>query len=240
MWRGVPPWRKPRAPRLNEWRCNAFINTTPRLNEYVAHYLTWIAQTQAKKPKTITQERSVLNRWVRHFGATRLTQVSPRDLNQHALLRKQSGVGNWTVNVDVLVLGNLYRFAEKEGMFHGKLPMENWETLEYRPGKQQLLTNEELDHFCDVAVSTEEGGTPRFKNGEMLADAVRFMSLCGVRVKSAFAVRWSDVDSRPVSSGDAGEKTGARNCGSTPPITGCELSVLGCMSSTVKTAQGLF
>jgi integrase len=88
----------------------------------------------------------------------------------------------------------LFRFAKKEAVFSGKLPTEDWEPLEYHPEKQQLLSKEEIDHFCTVALSKMEDGTPRFKNGEMLVDAVRFMSVSGARVSSAFALRWPDVD----------------------------------------------
>jgi integrase len=165
---------------------------TPCFNEYVIHYLDWVRQ--AKKSKTLLLERSMLNGWVKFFGGTRLNQIMQRDINRYALQRKNEGVGNRTVNLAVLVLGNLFRFAKREAAFSGRLPTEGWEPLEYRPPKRQLLTREEIDHFCDVAVSKQEDGTPRFLNGEMLADAVRFMSVCGARVASAFAVRWSDVD----------------------------------------------
>jgi integrase len=118
----------------------------------------------------------------------------PPAIHRYALQRKKEGVGNRTVNLAVLTLGNLFRFAKKEAVFSGKLPTEDWEPLEYHPEKQQLLSKEEIDHFCAVALSKMEDGTPRFKNGEMLVDAVRFMSASGARVSSAFALRWPDVD----------------------------------------------
>jgi len=166
----------------------------PFLPDYVEHYLSWMEQTEAKSPKTMTAEKSSLGRWVKYFGAIRLTEITLRRISDFVLARKGEGVGNRTVNLDVLVLGNLYRFAKKEREFNGKLPTEGWEPLEYRPAKKQLLTKEEIGLVCDIAVSLKEDGCPLFQNGEMLADAIRFMSLCGARVQSAFAVRWSDID----------------------------------------------
>ncbi len=94
----------------------------------------------------------------------------------------------------VLVLGNLFRFARKDGVFSGKLPTDGWEKLEYHAEKQKLFTKEEIDHFCAVAISQNADGTPRFKNGEMLRDAVRLMSLSGARLASALALCWSDMN----------------------------------------------
>jgi len=62
-----------------------------------------------------------------------------------------------------------------------------------KPAKQILFSKEDIDHFCAVALSNGEDGKPKFKNGQMLVDAVRFMENTGARVKSVFALRWSDI-----------------------------------------------
>jgi integrase len=166
----------------------------PVFDEFAKHYLAWMEELGRKKPKTLVCERSILNGWIRYFRSTRLNKITLRDVTAYVLARKNAGVGHRAINLDVLVLGNVFRFAKEEGAFTGKLPTEGWKPLPYKAEKQRLLTKEEIDKFCAVAVSKNPDGTPRFKNGEMLVDAVRLMSLSGGRVRSAFALRWEDID----------------------------------------------
>ncbi len=69
-----------------------------------------------------------------------------------------------------------------------------------RLGKRPLFTKEELEHLCRVATQKNADGTPKYRNGELLADAIRFMRTTGARVTSALSTRWEDVNwqQRPV------------------------------------------
>jgi len=60
--------------------------------------------------------------------------------------------------------------------------------------KRRLITHEEINRFCAAAVETQPDGKPRFKNGQLVADAVRFMCASGARITSALAQTWSGVD----------------------------------------------
>jgi integrase len=173
---------------------------TPVFDEYYKHYLSDNEEKNAKKPSTLVNEKSVLKRWAKYFGNARLNQITRADVDRFVLQRKQSAaakgepLSNRTVNYDVLVLGNLLRFAKKEKWLSGKLVTEGAEKLPYKPAKQILFSKEDIDKFCAVALSKKEDGTDRFKNGQMLVDAVRLMAASGARVQSAFALRWSDID----------------------------------------------
>jgi integrase len=103
-------------------------------------------------------------------------------------------VGNRTANYDVLALSNCLKFAKEEGWFSGKLPTEGYQRLKYAAPKRPLFTKEQLEHVCEVATQKNADGTPKYRNGALLADAIRFMRTTGARVTSALSTRWSDVD----------------------------------------------
>lgn len=166
----------------------------PQFNEYVAHYVSFITESCKKKPKTIFQERSVLYGWVRFLGNTRLTQITRQHINEYVLNRKQAGVGNRTANYDVLALNNCLKFAKEEGWLKNRLPTEGYKRLKYVAPKRPLYTKEQFDHVCHIATQKNADGTPKYRNGELLADLIRFMRTTGARVTSALSTRWSDVD----------------------------------------------
>lgn len=166
----------------------------PQFNEFVLHYLSFIETTGKKKPKTIVQERSVLKGWTKYLGSVRLNQITRQRINDYVLQRKQAGVGNRTANYDVLALSNCLKFAKDEGWFSGKLPTEGYQRLKYVAPKRPLFTKEQLEYLCRVATQKNADGSPKYRNGELLADAIRFMRTTGARVTSALSTRWSDVD----------------------------------------------
>ena len=177
--------------RLGEFPASA---RTPQFDEYALYYLSYIEKTGKKKPKTIAQEKSVLKGWTKYLSGTRLTQITRQRINDYILQRKQAGVGNRTANYDVLALSNCLKFAKDEGWFSGKLPTEGYKRLKYVAPKRPLFTKEQLEHLCQVATQKKSGGTPKYRNGALLADAIRFMRTTGARVTSALSTRWSDVD----------------------------------------------
>jgi integrase len=166
----------------------------PQFDKHVLQYLFFIETTGRKRPKTIVQEKSILKGWAKYLRDTRLTQITRRHINEYVLQRKQAGVGNRTANYDVLALSNCLKFAKDQGWFNGKIPTEGYKRLKYVAPKRPLFTREQLEHLCRVATQKNADGTPKYRNGELLADAIRFMRTTGARVTSAMATRWSDVD----------------------------------------------
>lgn len=164
------------------------------VKDHIEHYLSFLETTGTKKLKTIAQERSILKRWGQHLGEIRLTQISRQIINDYVAHRKQSGVGNRAVNLDVLVLNNCLKHAQDEGRFAGKLPTESYKPLKYVAPKRPLFAKEQFEQLCQIATRKEADGMPKYRNGEQLADLIRFMRTSGARVTSALSARWSDVD----------------------------------------------
>jgi integrase len=153
-----------------------------------------LEKTKLKKQKTIEYERWALRGWTKSIGKLRLNDISFRDINIYIESRCEEGVSPRTINLGVIYLRNCLMFARQEGWFPGKLPTEGWKPLPYKPGKRPLFTKEQIDKLCTVALQKNEEGEFKYRNGEMLADAIRFMRASGARVTSALATRWSDVD----------------------------------------------
>jgi integrase len=169
----------------------------PTLAEYVERYLSWLEQTGGKTRHTIRCKRSSLNAWVSEYGALRLNQITAKLVSDFVLKRKtEDKVGNRTVNLDVQYLGSLLARAKAEGLIH-PVALEGWEPLKYRAPKRNLMKQAELDKFlaeCALTKMVYDQAVPKYQNGEMLADYVRFMCFSGARKTSALATRWSDVD----------------------------------------------
>lgn len=169
------------------------VGRAPKFDEYVEHYLSIIKSR--KKPKTVAQEKSVLRQWKKFLGCVALTKITRQRINEYVTKRKLDGIGNRAVNYDVLALSNCLKFAkEEEGVLNGNLPTEGFKRLKYIAPKRPLFTREQWEYVCQIATMKKPDGSPKYRNGELLADAIRFMRTCGARVTSALATRWPDVD----------------------------------------------
>jgi integrase len=162
-------------------------------SDYAEHYLKQIKTLEAKKPKTIAHEKSILKGWKSFLGDLPLNKILRTHVSGYIQQRKASKLNNRTVNLDVLTLNNLLKFARREGVLSGKLPTEGWERLPYKAPKRELYTKDEIETIRATAVSINEDGSPRFRNGELLSDVLRFLLYTGARITSALATRWSDV-----------------------------------------------
>jgi len=166
----------------------------PYFSEYLGHYINSLTATNAKNPKTIKHENCLLNGWAEFIGGVRLNQITLQHISDYVTRRKQANLSNRTVNLDVLNLSNLLKFARREGCISGKLPTEGFEQLPYKSPKRTLFTKEEIEKVCATAIALKEDGTPKYLNGELLANVLRFLRCSGARITSALATRWTDIN----------------------------------------------
>jgi integrase len=179
----------------------------PAFADYIRDYLCWAEEIRRKKKRTLAQEKSVLTRWAQHLGNIRVDQITKPLISAYLLKRSRAlargrRVSDRTLNMDVLVLSNCLKHAKKEGWLSGKIPTDGWDMPQYKPAKRPFFSTEQIEHVCKVALQSEshreskgnEKIRPRFRNGQLLADALRFMTYSGARVTSALATKWDDVD----------------------------------------------
>jgi integrase len=166
----------------------------PSLADYCKTYFDK-ATVQRKRAGTIQNERQALGRWCDYLGHVRIDQISTSLITSFidkrlkgAVFcgRRLEGVAERTANLDLLMLRNVLNAAADDG-FLRELPKVK--RLDEAPApKRRLLMPEEFDRLLESAVHACK------KNGQQLADYLRFLAFSGSREKEALRVHISDVD----------------------------------------------
>jgi integrase len=166
----------------------------PKFEECADNYLG--SQTFArKKLSTQRSEQQAIARWKQHAGRIRIDKISVSIIHTYRqkrlaqLSRKapNRGLSERTVNLDVIALRQVMRFAIDGGLIQ-ELPKVR--ALKQRPPERRpLLTKEQFSQL--LAAASEE----TTKNSELFRYYLRFLALTGAREKKALAVRRKqDVD----------------------------------------------
>jgi integrase len=166
----------------------------PKFEECADNYLASQTFTR-KKLSTQRSERQAIARWKQHAGGIRIDKITGPIIHAYRqkrlarLSRKapHRGLSERTVNIDVIVLRQVMRFAIDGGLIQ-ELPKVR--ALKQRPPERRpLLTKEQFNQL--LAAASEE----TTKNSELFRYYLRFLALTGAREKEALAVRRKeDVD----------------------------------------------
>jgi integrase len=153
------------------------------------------AKVQRKRPGTLTNERQAIARWRDHLGHVRIDRIATPIIAAYIDKRLKGGtfcsrkldpVSERTVNLDLFVLRNVLKCAMDDGLIR-ELP--RIKTLdEAPPPKRDLVTPAEFDRLIAAAGNACE------KNGDQLADYLRFLAFSGAREKEALRIKWAGVD----------------------------------------------
>jgi len=153
------------------------------------------ARVQRKRPGTIENERQAIARWRSHLGHLRIDKVTTPMITGFLEKRlkgcafggrKFEPVSQRTANLDLMMLRNVLKAAVDDGYLRDLPKMK---MLEEPPTpKRQLLMPVEFDRLIAAARSHCK------KNGEQLADYLRFLAFSGAREQEALRIKWSDVD----------------------------------------------
>jgi integrase len=182
--------------KRHERRENRLTNVgrKPLFTDYCATYFEK-AKVQRKRPGTLANERQAIARWCDHLGHVRIDQIATPIIAAYIdkrlkgsifCGRKLEAVSERTANLDLLVLRNVLNAALDDAHLR-ELP--RIKTLqEQPPRKRELITPSEFDRLITAAKNACE------KNGEQLADYLRFLAFSGAREKEALRVKWADVD----------------------------------------------
>ena len=173
---------------------------TPVFSEYALAYFGWLdAVKTAKSERTVASERESIIQWNRHFGGIRLNAITPAVLMDFQRKRSKEGVSPRTVNLQIIAVRNILKRAQSEGLLR---TVPNVAPLKVTTERRRLLSADELDRLCNVAVegwtekdkATGEARTIRPRNGQEFADFVRLMCYAGGRWRETLSVKWADVD----------------------------------------------
>ena len=170
------------------------IGQKPLFRDYCTTYFEK-AKVQRKRPDTVAGEREAVARWCDHLGHVRIDQIATPLIASYIDKRLKGGkfwgrklapVSERTTNLDIIRLRNVLKSAVDDGYVR-ELPKVKM-LDEAPPPKRNLVTPTEFDRLIDAARNGCE------KNGEQLADYLRFLAFSGAREKEALRIKWADVD----------------------------------------------
>jgi integrase len=170
------------------------IGRKPSFADYCLTYFEK-AKVQRKRPGTLANERQASARWCDHLGHVRIDQIATPIIAAYIdkrlkggifCSRKLEAVSERTANLDLVVLRNVLNAAMDDGHLR-ELPRIKM-LDEAPPPKRDLITPAEFDRLITAAENACE------KNGEQLADYLRFLAFSGAREKEALRIKWADVD----------------------------------------------
>jgi integrase len=170
------------------------IGRKPIFGDYCDAYFEK-ARVQRKRPGTIENERQAIARWRSHLGHLRIDKITTPMITAFLEKRLKGGafggrklepVSQRTANLDLMTLRNVIKAAVDDGYLRDLPKMK---MLEEPPTpKRQLLMPAEFDRLIAAARSDCK------KNGEQLADYLRFLAFSGAREQEALRIKWADVD----------------------------------------------
>ncbi len=153
--------------------------------EFAQSYLASGALAQ-KKPSTQRSEQQAIARWTKHLGDVRLDRIGAPLIHAYREERLLAGTAARTVNLDVIALRHVLRFAMDAGLL-ADLPKVR--ALKQRPApRRPLLTK---DEFRALLAAANEQTTKNFVQFRLY---LRFLALTGAREKESLGVRRIDVD----------------------------------------------
>jgi integrase len=153
------------------------------------------ARVQRKRPGTIENERQAIARWCSHLGHLRVDKITTPMITAFLEKRLKGGafggrklepVSQRTANLDLMTLRNLLKAAVDDGYLRDLPKMKM--LAEPPSPRRQLLMPTEFDRLIAAARSDCK------KNGEQLADYLRFLAFSGGREKEALRIKWADID----------------------------------------------
>jgi integrase len=166
----------------------------PLFADYVAAYFEK-AKVQRKRPGTLENERQAIERWRDYLGHLRIDQIATPAITAYLDKRLKGGIfcgrklqpiSQRTANLDLMMLRNVLKAAMDDGYLRELPRMKMLD--EAPPPKRDLITPPEFDRLIEAA----RNGCK--KNGEELADYLRFLAFSGAREQEALRIKWADVE----------------------------------------------
>ena len=139
-----------------------------------------------KRKSTIKRERYSFNRWRAHFGHLRVNAITHPMIYAFMQKRLRSGSNPRTVNIDLIHLRQVCKFAQELGYLKD-LPTVGVKPLRYKAPVRPLLKDEQFAVLCAKADASSN------RSGPIHADFLRFLAYSGGRYQESLRLKWKDV-----------------------------------------------
>jgi len=153
------------------------------LSEFIPLYIGHRRATRAEG--TANREDRFCRQIAERMGNKVIADVTAAEIHAYVAKRKNDGLGNRSVNLELNTLRCLFRFAV-DCQCARENPVERVKTLREPRHDHWIPTPEELDRFIAEAEKTY--------SGKVLTAWVRFMAYTGARPREALFVEWADID----------------------------------------------
>jgi integrase len=161
------------------------VGQSPSLEDYYRATYLGMLRSAGKKEATVVTENGHLQYWIRGLGHLRLNKILPSHV-QTVLGQLRETLQPRTCNGALCALNNLLRAAKTDG-FLKALPTRDIARFKTEQKQRRLFTRAEIERVCEEALGAS-------KNGQQLADYIRFLTFSGAREAEALRIRWEDVD----------------------------------------------
>ncbi len=152
---------------------------------FASEYITIIKDV--KKEKTVKGERDqIIQNLNPYFGGMFLDQIKISDIDRFIAKRKEKGVGNVTVNHNLIVLRNVLKKAIQYEYITVN-PAMAIKQLKKDTKRKVFTSFEDINEVCTYLFNNLRGG-------KVSSKAIQFMAFSGGRKTESFHVDWKDVD----------------------------------------------
>ena len=160
------------------------VGLSPAFAEYLDRTYLPLLAGSGKKPDTITTEQAHYKRWRESIGHLRLDKIRPGHI-QETLNKLRAVRSPRTCNLALVCLRHVLKAAKRDGYLKA-MPSEDIAWQRTNTKARTLCTLAEIERICDAGLTAT-------KNGQQLADYLRFLAFTGAREQEALRIRWVDV-----------------------------------------------
>jgi len=151
----------------------------PTLPNFAKEYLHYV--TDVKKKRSWKKDEVTLRHMIDFFGNKKLSQISPKDLDDYKLNMLNNGYKPASVNRELACLKYLYNLAIRRKCFFSTNPVSEVEYLDEGEGITRILTHEEEKRLIS--------------NSPPLLASIIFIALnTAMRKMEILSLKWDYID----------------------------------------------
>lgn len=156
----------------------------------VAGYREWLniqTSSGAIARSTVKSYLGATTKLENHFKQIPLNRITTVLVNEYRTTWQKNGLTNRTINVHMVVLHGILKFAKDEKALISTVPNFGIKPLKHEPEPKPLLKKHQVDLLIDTAAKFLRSGIP-------FSRLLRFLASSGMRIQEAQKMRWDWIN----------------------------------------------